>query len=296
MDKETLSNYGWIVICVMVLAVMIALATPFGGFIRDAVWSTTNGLFDVQNEALNAAGIVTGGSQPGAEESQPSTVSGSYISVNDVESANQPLTVSLTSNSVSDFSSVKVTRYGSNLIDISQMLNNQLTDNGDGTYTLTATTEERKSGWCNVDIPANVPFFLRAIMTENETTGDYCVYAQLYFEDGTTEVEIIAVEPNMIGAPTMKDIFSYSKAITKIRILLRFDTDGSYVDIGDYITIKELKLNIGQEWEYEAYKQPQTVSANSDGSVTGLTSTAPGMTIMTDNENVTITCDYKKKQ
>ena len=30
MDKETLSNYGWIVICVLVLAVMLALATPFG--------------------------------------------------------------------------------------------------------------------------------------------------------------------------------------------------------------------------------------------------------------------------
>ena len=30
MDKETLSNYGWVVICVLVLVVMIALATPFG--------------------------------------------------------------------------------------------------------------------------------------------------------------------------------------------------------------------------------------------------------------------------
>ena len=28
MDKETLSNYGWVVICVLVLVVMIALATP----------------------------------------------------------------------------------------------------------------------------------------------------------------------------------------------------------------------------------------------------------------------------
>ena len=53
MDKETLSNYGWIVIAVMVLAVMIALATPFGEFIKDAVWSTTNGLFDVGNNALS---------------------------------------------------------------------------------------------------------------------------------------------------------------------------------------------------------------------------------------------------
>lgn len=57
MDKETLSNYGWIVICVLVLAVMIALATPFGNFIADAVKSTTQGLFDTNQNALNAVGI-----------------------------------------------------------------------------------------------------------------------------------------------------------------------------------------------------------------------------------------------
>ncbi len=57
MDKETLSNYGWIVICVLVLAVMIALAGPFGSFIADAVKSTTQGLFDVNQSALDAAGI-----------------------------------------------------------------------------------------------------------------------------------------------------------------------------------------------------------------------------------------------
>ena len=57
MDKETLSNYGWIVICVLVLAVMIALAGPFGTFVADAVKSTTQGLFDVNQGALDAAGI-----------------------------------------------------------------------------------------------------------------------------------------------------------------------------------------------------------------------------------------------
>jgi hypothetical protein len=57
MDKETLSNYGWIVICVMVLAVMIALATPFGTFVSNAVKSTTNGLFDVSDKALEVVGI-----------------------------------------------------------------------------------------------------------------------------------------------------------------------------------------------------------------------------------------------
>ena len=57
MDKETLSNYGWIVICVLVLAVMIALSTPYGNFISEAVQSTTRGLFDVNKNALDAAGV-----------------------------------------------------------------------------------------------------------------------------------------------------------------------------------------------------------------------------------------------
>ena len=44
MDKETLSNYGWITICVLVIAVMVALATPFGSYIKSAVENTTQGL------------------------------------------------------------------------------------------------------------------------------------------------------------------------------------------------------------------------------------------------------------
>ena len=63
MDKETLSNYGWIVICVLVLAVMIALATPFGTFVADAVKSTTQGLFDVNQSALNSTGLINVGDQ-----------------------------------------------------------------------------------------------------------------------------------------------------------------------------------------------------------------------------------------
>lgn len=59
MDKETLSNYGWIVICVMVLAVMIALATPFGSFVSEAVQSTTKGLFDVSLTSIAIPDSVT---------------------------------------------------------------------------------------------------------------------------------------------------------------------------------------------------------------------------------------------
>jgi len=57
MDKETLSNYGWIVVLVLILAVMLALATPFGTFIAGAIKSTTAGLFNVNQAALGSAGI-----------------------------------------------------------------------------------------------------------------------------------------------------------------------------------------------------------------------------------------------
>ena len=49
MDKETLSNYGWVVICVLVLVVMIALATPFGEYIRNAFISGYEGFVDTHD-------------------------------------------------------------------------------------------------------------------------------------------------------------------------------------------------------------------------------------------------------
>jgi hypothetical protein len=45
MDKETLSQYGWAIICIVVLAILIGLATPFGNFIEDSVLNAT-GSFD----------------------------------------------------------------------------------------------------------------------------------------------------------------------------------------------------------------------------------------------------------
>ena len=59
MDKETLSNYGWITICVLVIAVMVALATPFGSFIKTAVENTTQGLYDTSAGAINSTELMS---------------------------------------------------------------------------------------------------------------------------------------------------------------------------------------------------------------------------------------------
>ena len=69
MDKNTLSNYGWIVICCLVLVVMIALATPFGKFVGAGFKSSYEGFNSVTDKALGVVGISTGnGSGAGTED------------------------------------------------------------------------------------------------------------------------------------------------------------------------------------------------------------------------------------
>lgn len=57
MDKQTLSNYGWLTIVTLILAVMLALATPFGAYIGDAVVSVANGFVGASNEAIDEDNI-----------------------------------------------------------------------------------------------------------------------------------------------------------------------------------------------------------------------------------------------
>ena len=52
MDKETLSNYGWIVILVLILSVLLALATPFGNFVAEGFKAAYVGLFSTGENAL----------------------------------------------------------------------------------------------------------------------------------------------------------------------------------------------------------------------------------------------------
>ena len=52
MDKETLSNYGWITIVTLVLAVMLAFATPFGNYVKNATNSLLKGYKEANEMGL----------------------------------------------------------------------------------------------------------------------------------------------------------------------------------------------------------------------------------------------------
>ena len=63
MDRETLSNYGWITIVTLVLAVMLALATPFGTYVGDGVVSIARGYVDTSEKKLNNDNVKEMGSK-----------------------------------------------------------------------------------------------------------------------------------------------------------------------------------------------------------------------------------------
>lgn len=52
MDKETLTGYGWVVICSIILAIMIALATPFGGYMTTVTKNTVDGLLSMEEKQV----------------------------------------------------------------------------------------------------------------------------------------------------------------------------------------------------------------------------------------------------
>ena len=61
----------------------------------------------------------------------------------------------------------------------------------------------------------------------------------------------------------------------------------------DNLISQQVQLELGSTvTEYEPYKEPQTATANSDGTVEGLTSVSPNMTLLADN-SVSIECSYK---
>lgn len=60
MDKNTLSSYGWIVVLILILSVLLAFMTPLGSFIAGGFKSITGGFIDTNNVAMEQVDPNTG--------------------------------------------------------------------------------------------------------------------------------------------------------------------------------------------------------------------------------------------
>ena len=220
------------------------------------------------------------------------TASGKTVRVDDVADIAHRLGVALSSDTVTDFSGVTVSRYGKNLI----------FNGGEATSLINGVTFDRLSNG-QIKLSGSV----------SGTAG-----ATFFVWGNTSNLLKIKVDTDMVlsGCP-------YGGSAKTYRLMARIvKADGSYSypqDMGNGIvipsgsTIDYIYINVVKDYsitdeiifkpqlelgasvtDYEPYIEPQTATAEADGTVKGLTSLSPTMTLLTDNEDVTINLEYYK--
>lgn len=148
-----------------------------------------------------------------------------------------------------------IVSHGANLLDASKLVNAQMTDNGDGTYTLTRreAKNDRFSAYAPVYIPANTRFFVdvdflsyNGISEFEEVT--YAPILQVIYEDGSAYSITNFFALKKWGGQW----YSYEKAIVKARL---FISDGA--PVGTYVTFRNLIISysgIASE-NYKPYRE-----------------------------------------
>lgn len=199
-------------------------------------------------------------------ESLNGSLSGSVVSANDVNSIEHNIPCQLTSDTITDFSSVNVSKYGKNLCSyiIPKGKQNGITSELNlpiGTYTVSV----------NVKAKLTSSAFLY-IRRKREGASSFTAYAKP-IAGNTYQPDTFTVEPNC-----------------EYQIYL-------YCEVSNYMynTFDQLQIEVGTDaTPYERYIEPTTYTANADGTVEGITSIAPNMTLLTDTNGVVINANYYK--
>ena len=213
------------------------------------------------------------------------TVSAEALTVNDVSSVEHNLEIKLSSETITDFSEVTVSRYGKNLINIEPMLlasnwrvDNSLNSSGYWNYPINGlapntdyTLSMTENGWSGTE---NNSFYV----TLRNDIGMFAENGALCHNNGTWYF--------------CKNQVTITSNENGILYLSFFDpTDDRLAEFFD--KCPNIMLELGSiATGYEPYKEYQSVICNSDGAVEGLTSLSPTMTIMTDTDGVDISCTY----
>ncbi len=209
------------------------------------------------------------------------TVSGALVSMKDVSPLDHNIKVKLTSDTITDFSSVTLKKYGKNLFDINSTLYNAyFAVNQDGTNTLYRATD-------------SACFFI--LCTPNATyTVSHSNYANNIFrigyikEKGLEDVgqkSIIVYSP-IRGTTEKKHTITTGEGATYIVVQVTLGTVEA--------TRQSLQCEVGNSaTEYEPYKEPETVFVNEDGTASVI-GNGESTTLVPDTAGVTITAEYNR--
>ena len=198
---------------------------------------------------------------------------------------------------VADLSAVGVSRYGKNLITPQELYKgcymyealeyenrNCIKMTSGSTYTISPSFLKPNTQY-------TVSFWTKSVNFDG-AKGPNVVFSFNY-SDGTQYLCYSQFDTNNKGnvewyytsftSVEGKTVSSIGVAAAQYQIENYIDTDTFLFEVSDKAT------------EYTPYIEPQTVTANADGTVEGLTSLYPNTTLMTDTEGVLIDCEYLTK-
>lgn len=242
------------------------------------------------------------------------TVSGSVVKANDVSPFEHDLQIKLTSDTITDFSKITVSRFGKNLF------NQASTEVGTITVGFSNTTprnlEHGKwytnlavSGYYDanrgVTISLNGDNVTVKANATNENTRLYGLSKALKCKPNTTYTLSYSMNNGVTknasgigfyGADKIHTSFVYCDSGNSFTtpdncywILVCFHGNSEATEV----TYSDIQLELGNKATvYEPYTEPQTAIANADGTVKGLTSISPNMTIFTDSDSANINLTY----
>lgn len=213
------------------------------------------------------------------------TASGKTIRVDDVSPVEHSISCKLTSETITDFSSVKMRRYGKNLYDSTELTSNK-TYNG----VFVTDVNSKWFGQVNIDTLPDVFTVSTTIICDNPGTDHTTdTSLRLYFYD-KNKVELTKVQTgNRVTTSGTKAIIVFDKSQVPegtqyVGLMIRINsagyTENTQIEQGATVTT------------YESYVEYTEYTAEADGTVEGITSLSPTMTLLTDTEDAYMSAEY----
>ena len=230
-------------------------------------------------------------------------VNGKIIKADCINPITHNLNIVLSSESINDFSTVKVTRFGKNIFDIGNTSDYYVSPGSANEMKFTVQNKQIKSkmtsGGSSYVISKKGKYPSGKFTISFLSNGSERILFQLYNENNdiidNTSMNLENATYNsyyrawfLEGNPVMVSI---PETVSHWNIGFVFFN--SNYSLGTEMYFENIQIECGNiASEYEEYKEAQAVNSNSQGIVNGISSLSPVMTIMTDNGEVEITCEY----
>lgn len=224
--------------------------------------------------------------KPDVANALKGTASGAVVALTDVSPLEHEIGVKLSSDTITDFSSVTLKKYGKNLYDSTYRAGNTGVYNG----WLLRDENSKWTGLVDIDTVPDVFTLSTKVICGDYGTQNVATTLRLQFYDADKNDLSLKVGTNAT-AENPKSVVVFNKATvpsgTKyVEFHIRINSAG-------YNTDTQIELGTTAT-EYEPYKEPEIHTPEADGTVRGVTSLAPTTTLATDTAGVTIDATYNR--